>query len=79
MLVVMQIIVFIPFAALAVIGLANWHHNPFSTILLPGNSLIGGVGVALSVGIWMYSGFESLSTMAGEIEKPQKVIPRGAR
>ena len=75
-LVVLQIIVFIPFAALAVIGLANWHHNPFSVILLPGNSLIGGVGVALSVGIWMYSGFESLSTMAGEIEKPQKVIPR---
>jgi amino acid transporter len=75
-LVVFQIIVFIPFAALAVIGIANWHHNPFSVMLLPGNSLLGGVGVALSVGIWMYSGFESLSTMAGEIEKPQKVIPR---
>jgi amino acid transporter len=45
-------------------------------MLLPGNSLLGGVGVALSVGIWMYSGFESLSTMAGEIEKPQKVIPK---
>ena len=69
-------IVFIPFAALAVIGLANWHHNPFSPMLLPGNSLLGGVGVALSVGIWMYSGFESLSTMAGEIKNPQKVIPR---
>jgi len=75
-LVVFQVIVFIPFAALAVIGIANWHHNPFSVMLLPGNSLLGGVGVALSVGIWMYSGFESLSTMAGEIEKPQKVIPR---
>jgi amino acid transporter len=75
-LVVLQIVVFIPFALLAVIGIANWHHNPFSTILLPGNSLLGGVGVALSVGIWMYSGFESLSTMAGEIEKPQKVIPK---
>jgi amino acid transporter len=75
-LVVLQILVFIPFAALAVIGIANWHHNPFDPILLSGNSLIGGVGVALSVGIWMYSGFESLSTMAGEIERPQKVIPR---
>jgi len=75
-LIVFQVIVFIPFAALAVIGIANWHHNPFSVMLLPGNSLLGGVGVALSVGIWMYSGFESLSTMAGEIERPQKVIPR---
>ncbi len=75
-LVVMQIIVFIPFAALAVIGIANWHHNPFGQLLLPGNSLIGGVGVALAVGIWMYSGFESLSTMAGEIRRPHYVIPR---
>jgi amino acid transporter len=75
-LVIMQILVVIPFAALAVIGIAHWHHNPFSPILLSGNSLIGGVGVALSVGIWMYSGFESFSTMAGEIKRPQYVIPR---
>ena len=75
-LVVFQVIVFIPFMALAVIGIANWHHNPFGVMLLPGKSLLGGVGVALSVGIWMYSGFESLSTMAGEIEKPQRVIPK---
>jgi amino acid transporter len=75
-LVALQILVFIPFAALAVIGIANWSHDPFDPILLSGNSLIGGVGVALSVGIWMYSGFESLSTMAGEIQRPQKVIPR---
>ncbi|HTX70875.1 MAG TPA: APC family permease [Thermoleophilia bacterium] len=75
-LVVFQVLVFIPFFLLAVIGLANWHHNPFSPMLLHGNSLLGGVGVALSVGIWMYSGFESLSTMAGEIQKPQKVIPK---
>ena len=75
-LVIMQVVVFIPFAALAVIGIANWHHNPFSPILLPGNSLIGGVGVALAVGIWMYSGFESFSTMAGEIKRPKFVIPR---
>jgi amino acid transporter len=75
-LVIMQILVVIPFAALAVIGIAHWHHNPFSPILLSGNSLIGGVGVALSVGIWMYSGFESFSTMAGEVKRPQYVIPR---
>jgi amino acid transporter len=75
-LVVLQVLVFIPFLLLAVIGLANWSRNPFDPILLPGNSLLGGVGVALAVGIWMYSGFESLSTMAGEIQRPQKVIPK---
>ena len=76
MLFVLQIVVFVPFVALAVLGIAKWHGNPFHPFLLPGVSLIGGVGVALSVGIWMYSGFESLSTMAGEIKRPQHVIPR---
>ena len=74
--VVLQVIVFVPFMALAVLGFAHWHYDPFHPILLPGVSLVGGVGVALSVGIWMYSGFESLSTMAGEIKSPQRVIPR---
>ena len=76
MLVILQVIVFVPFMALGVLGLAHWHFNPFHPILLPGVSLVGGVGVALSVGIWMYSGFESMSTMAGEIKSPQRVIPR---
>jgi amino acid transporter len=75
-LVLLQVIVLVPFVALAVLGLAHWHHNPFHPFLLPGISLVGGVGVALSVGIWMYSGFESLSTMAGEIKRPKFVIPR---
>ena len=75
-LVILQVVVLVPFVALAVLGLAHWHHNPFHPFLLPGISLVGGVGVALSVGIWMYSGFESLSTMAGEIKRPKFVIPR---
>jgi amino acid transporter len=75
-LVLLQVVVLVPFVALAVLGLAHWHHNPFHPFLLPGVSLVGGVGVALSVGIWMYSGFESLSTMAGEIKRPKFVIPR---
>jgi amino acid transporter len=76
LLVGLQIIVLVPFVSLAVIGLANWHVDPFGPILLPGVSLLGGIGVALSVGIWMYSGFESLSTMAGEMKDPQRVIPK---
>lgn len=75
-LVILQVIVFIPFLLLAVIGIANWKYNPFHPILLDGVSLGGGLAVALSVGMWMYSGFESFSTMAGEITRPKYVIPR---
>ena len=26
--------------------------------------------------MWMYSGYESMSTLAGEIEEPQRIIPK---
>ena len=34
------------------------------------------IGAGISVGMWMYSGYESMSTIAGEIEDPQ-VISKG--
>ena len=75
-LIALQVVVFIPFVSLAVIGLFNWNGNPFNPILPPGETVFGGLGVGLAIGMWMYSGFESLSTMAGEIKRPQKVIPK---
>jgi amino acid transporter len=32
--------------------------------------------LGLAIGVWMYSGYESMSTLSGEIRNPQKVIPR---
>jgi len=29
------------------------------------------------VGMWMYSGYDSMSVLAGEVENPRRVIPRG--
>ncbi len=37
----------------------------------------GGVfALGLAIGVWMYSGYESMSTLSGEIRNPQRVIPR---
>ncbi|HEX6879713.1 MAG TPA: APC family permease, partial [Terriglobales bacterium] len=33
-------------------------------------------GVGLALGLWLYSGFEQLSTIANEVENPQKAYPR---
>ena len=33
-------------------------------------------GVGLALGIWLYSGFEQLSSVADEVENPQRTYPR---
>jgi amino acid transporter len=70
------LIILVPCAVMTVLGLARWRQNPFLPLTPPGESLIGGLGLGLTVAIWFYSGYESLSTMAGEIRDPQRVIPR---
>ena len=72
---VISILVIIAFAGVAVIGLANWHSNPFEPFIPPGQTLFQSIGAGIAIGMWMYSGYESMSTMAGELEDPQ-LIPK---
>lgn len=76
---VFSLIVLAPFVALIVAGLAQWQFNPLSPFAVPNAPLFGTEGVlalGLAIGVWMYSGFESISTLSGEIRNPQKIIPR---
>ena len=73
------ILIISPILVLAVVGLANWQFNPFTPMTPPGTDLLGTDGalvVGLSIGLWFYSGYESMSTLAGEIEEPQRIIPK---
>ena len=73
------ILIISPFVVLAGIGLANWQFNPFIPLTPPDTDLLGHDGaliLGLSIGMWMYSGYESMSTLAGEIEEPQRIIPK---
>ena len=73
------ILIISPILVLGVIGLANWQFNPFTPVTPPDTDLLGADGaliVGLSIGIWFYSGYESMSTLAGEIEEPQRIIPK---
>jgi amino acid transporter len=70
------LLILLPCAALTLLGFARWRMNPFVPFTAPGESLFASVGLGLTVAIWFYSGYESLSTMAGEIEQPERVIPR---
>jgi amino acid transporter len=62
--------------AMIVLGLAKWHHNPFVPLLPPNQPFSKVFGVGLALVIWGYSGYEQLSTVAEDVENPQRTYPR---
>ena len=75
--IIMTIIILTPFVVMTVIGFAKWHGVPWEPFSAPGQSVLTSIGYALAVGMWMYSGYDSMSVLAGEVEEPRRVIPRG--
>jgi amino acid transporter len=75
-LIVVQIVVFVPFVFFIIWGVIHAQTNPFAHILPDGVGTWGAASGGLAVLMWMYSGYESMSMVAGEIENPQKLIPK---
>jgi len=73
---IFELAVFIPVIAMVILGLLKWHHNPFVPLAPPGQPFQQVFGVGLALGLWLYSGFEQLSTVAEEVENPQRTYPR---
>jgi amino acid transporter len=72
----LEIFIFIPVIAMVVLGLAHWHQNPFTPFVPPHQATFKIFGVGLALGLWLYSGYEQLSTVAEEVENPQRAYPR---
>jgi amino acid transporter len=73
---IFEIFIFIPVIAMTVLGLAKWHHNPFVPLVPPHQPFFKIFGVGLALVIWGYSGYEQLSTVAEDVENPQRTYPR---
>lgn len=73
---IFSVIVLIAFAAVAVVGFLNWQYDPFQPFMPENQGLIESIGGGISICIWMYCGYECISSLAGEIKDPQ-VIPKG--
>ncbi len=74
--VLFTIIIVVPFLALIVLGFTHWHVGPFQPFVPHGQSIFSSLNLGLAVGVWMYSGYDSMSTIAGEMERPRFIIPR---
>ncbi len=61
-----------PFALFCGLGLLHWTHNPLLPSKPPDKGWLEALGVGSLIGMWSYSGYESLSTAAEELEDPRR-------
>ena len=79
----LSILVMVAFAIVAICGFMNWQQNPFIPFTADGEIMgLSGIafadwvyyiGMGIAIGMWMYSGYESMSTVAGEVTNPQAI------
>ena len=72
---VLEFSVLIPVLLLCVIAATQWHHNPFHPFTPPHVHPFQVFGVGLALGLWLYSGYEQCSSVAEEIDNPQRTYP----
>jgi amino acid transporter len=72
----LEVFILLPVVVLVVMGLAKWQHNPFVPLIPTGKPPFQVFGVGLALGLWLYSGYEQLSTVAEEVENPRRTYPR---
>jgi amino acid transporter len=71
-----ELLMFVPVIAMIALGLAKWHHNPFVPMIPPHQPFSKAFGGGLALAIWLYSGYEQLSSVAEDVENPQRSYPR---
>jgi amino acid transporter len=73
--VVVTILIFLPFLAMTLLGLFEWRFNPLTPFVNPDRGPIAAFGGGLLIAIWLYSGYEKLTTSAEEVESPSRAFP----
>ena len=72
----LEIFVLLPVVVMVFMGLMQWKHNPFVPLAPPHKPFFQVFGVGLAIGVWLFSGYEQLSTVAEEVENPRRTFPR---
>ena len=73
---VLSLIVLVAFAFVAVVGFTKWSANPFDPVYNPDEGFLWSLSGGLAVGMWMYSGYTSVSTLAGDV-KDKSIVYKG--
>ncbi len=71
----LELFILLPIAVMCAIAATKWHHNPFVPLVPPHVPPFQVFGVGLALGIWLYSGYEQMSSVAEEVDNPQRSYP----
>jgi APA family basic amino acid/polyamine antiporter len=63
----LSICILIGFSAVMIVGFANWNQSPFEPMVAPEMTSFEAIGGGIAICIWMYCGYECISTIAGEV------------
>ena len=67
----------VPLLIFIALGFRHAQFNPFHPFLPTGTPWQGAFGLGLAIALWSYAGYEQLSTVIEEVEKPARNFPIG--
>lgn len=68
---------FVPLAFFVFLGFHHARFNPFHPLFNVGRPWRESYGVGLALALWSYAGYEQLSTVIEEVDKPERNFPLG--
>src|SRR6266705_3617277 len=74
---ILEVFVLLFVGALCVAAALKWHHNPFSPLVPPHAPRFQVFGAGLALGLWLYSGYEQLSSVAEESGRAAEDLSAG--
>ncbi|MFR7404302.1 MAG: APC family permease, partial [Coriobacteriaceae bacterium] len=74
-----SVLIILVFGMAVVFGLVNWQTNPFDPIFATPEAPMSCLVDSLSIGIWMYCGYECIAAMSGEYEDSSRNVAKGFR
>ncbi len=72
---VIGIVILLMFTFITIVGFLNVRYNPMEPLIVPGETLFNSIGGGIAIAIWLYSGYEAMSAIGGEV-KDTSVIPK---
>jgi amino acid transporter len=72
----LTVVTLLPILAMCIMSIRMWRYNPFVPVVPPHKPLFQVFGIGLALGLWLYSGYEQLSTVAEEVENPRRNYSR---
>jgi len=75
--VVLNLFLLAPVVWIVIAGFSGARFSPFKPFHVEGTDFLADLGAAFALALWLYSGYGEVSTVAEEIERPQRNIPLG--